>query len=203
MEVSTLTYNFGNLGFWICSTGWFKQNCFRSHCSPIVGWGDLGRLVVKVKQCSGATSWYIPATPASPIKSIKCLLSITKGLFVEIREMTKELFSTLNEILFNTLSPVHHQKILSFGFSDYNPPKPKLENEASVYEAFLHPPPKVEGNPWVLTHPLKSPPTHSVHTHTSPFPNPVSLIRLKFQTRCFRATSMTQAVYIIHHACHK
>ena len=36
MEVSTLTYNFGNLGFWICSTGWFKQNCFRSHCSPIV-----------------------------------------------------------------------------------------------------------------------------------------------------------------------
>ena len=96
--------------------------------------------------------------------------------------MTKELFSTLNEILFNTLSPVHHQKILSFGFSDYNPPKPKLENEASVYEAFLHPPPKVEGKPWVLTHPLKSPPTHSVHTHTSPFPNPVSLIRLKFQT---------------------
>ena len=37
MEVSTLTYNLGNLGFWMCSTGWFKQNCFRSHCSPIVG----------------------------------------------------------------------------------------------------------------------------------------------------------------------
>ena len=36
MEVSTLTYNLGNLGFWMCSTGWFKQNCFRSHCSPIV-----------------------------------------------------------------------------------------------------------------------------------------------------------------------
>ena len=28
---------FGHFGFWICSTGWFKQNCFRSHCSPIVG----------------------------------------------------------------------------------------------------------------------------------------------------------------------
>ena len=27
---------FGHFGFWICSTGWFKQNCFRSHCSPIV-----------------------------------------------------------------------------------------------------------------------------------------------------------------------
>ena len=36
MEDSTLTYNLGNLGFWMCSTGWFKQNCFRSHCSPIV-----------------------------------------------------------------------------------------------------------------------------------------------------------------------
>ena len=36
MEVSTLTYNLGNLGFWMCSTGWFKQNCFRSHFSPIV-----------------------------------------------------------------------------------------------------------------------------------------------------------------------
>ena len=23
----------------MCSTGWFKQNCFRSHCSPIVGGG--------------------------------------------------------------------------------------------------------------------------------------------------------------------
>ena len=37
VEVSTLTYNLGNFGFWMCSTGWFKQNCFRSHCSPIVG----------------------------------------------------------------------------------------------------------------------------------------------------------------------
>ena len=36
MEDSTLTYNLGNLGFWMCSTGWIKQNCFRSHCSPIV-----------------------------------------------------------------------------------------------------------------------------------------------------------------------
>ena len=36
-EVSTLTYNLSNLGFRMCSTGWFKQNCFRSHCSPIVG----------------------------------------------------------------------------------------------------------------------------------------------------------------------
>ena len=36
MEVSTLTYNLGNLGFWMCSTGWFKLNWFRSHCSPIV-----------------------------------------------------------------------------------------------------------------------------------------------------------------------
>ena len=40
MEVSTLTYNLGNLGFWMCSTGWFKLNCFRSHCSPIVGGGS-------------------------------------------------------------------------------------------------------------------------------------------------------------------
>ena len=30
---------FGHFGFWICSTGWFKQNCFRSPCSPIVGGG--------------------------------------------------------------------------------------------------------------------------------------------------------------------
>ena len=36
VEVSTLTHNLGNLGFWMCSTGGFKQNCFRSHCSPIV-----------------------------------------------------------------------------------------------------------------------------------------------------------------------
>ena len=41
MEVSTLTYNLGNLGFWMCSTGWFKLNCFRSHCSPIVGGNPL------------------------------------------------------------------------------------------------------------------------------------------------------------------
>ena len=33
---------FGHFGFWICSTGWFKQNCFRSHCSPIVGGGGWG-----------------------------------------------------------------------------------------------------------------------------------------------------------------
>ena len=39
MEVSTLTYNLGNLGFWMCSTGWFKQNCFRSQCWPNVGGG--------------------------------------------------------------------------------------------------------------------------------------------------------------------
>ena len=39
MEVSTLTYNLGNLGFWMCSTGWFKQNCFRSQCWPNVGRG--------------------------------------------------------------------------------------------------------------------------------------------------------------------
>ena len=39
MEVSTLTYNLGNLGFWMCSTGWFKLNCFRSQCWPNVGGG--------------------------------------------------------------------------------------------------------------------------------------------------------------------
>ena len=33
VEVFTLTHN---LGFWMCSTGWFKLNCFRSQCSPTV-----------------------------------------------------------------------------------------------------------------------------------------------------------------------
>ena len=52
MEVSTLTYNLGNLGFWMCSTGWFKQNCFRSHCSPIVGsLVGLGSFAVRPGSC--------------------------------------------------------------------------------------------------------------------------------------------------------
>ena len=36
LKVSTLTYNLGNFGFWMCSTGWFKQNCFRRKCWPNV-----------------------------------------------------------------------------------------------------------------------------------------------------------------------
>ena len=37
VKVSTLTYNLGNFGVWMCSTGWFKKNCFRSQCWPNVG----------------------------------------------------------------------------------------------------------------------------------------------------------------------
>ena len=103
--------------------------------------------------------------------------------------MTKELFSTLNEILFNTLSPPKKYYHLAFQTIIHQNPKrmqPQFMRHSSILPRrwrASHP------QRWVLTHPLKSPPTHSVHTHTSPFPNPVSLIRLKFQTRCFRATS--------------
>ena len=50
VEVSTLTYNLCNFGFWMCSTGWFKQNCFRSQCWPNVA-GGPARIFTSPFEC--------------------------------------------------------------------------------------------------------------------------------------------------------